>query len=87
VDAAGNLYVADIGNNRVLEFDQPLRRATPADRVLGADGFHQRSCKYPAYPATCFSEENGTHPGLNIYGGLLAIDPAGRLLVGNAGAV
>jgi sugar lactone lactonase YvrE len=87
VDRDGNLYVADIGNNRVLEFDQPLRRDATADRVLGADGFHQSLCKYPAYPATCFSEENGTHPGLNIYGGLLAMDPAGRLLVGVGGAV
>ncbi|HEX3128004.1 MAG TPA: NHL repeat-containing protein [Thermoanaerobaculia bacterium] len=86
VDRDGNLYVADIGNNRVLEFDQPMRRDTTADRVIGADGFHQRFCSYK-YPVTCFSEENGTHPGLNIYGGLLAMDPAGRLLVGGGGYV
>jgi sugar lactone lactonase YvrE len=84
VDVAGNLYVADIGNNRVLEFDQPMRRDAVADRVLGADGFHRRVSNTPA---TFFSEENGTHPGLNVYGGLLAMDAAGRLLVGNAGAV
>jgi sugar lactone lactonase YvrE len=63
-----------------------MRRDVVADRVLGADGFHQRFCNY-AYPATCFSEENGTHPGLNIYGGLLAMDPADRLLVGIGGFV
>lgn len=84
VDRDGNLYVADVGNNRVLEFDQPLRRAATADRVLGADGFHRRVSNTPA---TFFSEENNNHPGLNVYGGLLAVDPAGRLLVQNGGAV
>lgn len=86
VDRDGNLYVADIGNNRVLEFDQPLRRDAAADRVLGADGMHRNVCNLNV-GATCFSEENSNHPGLNIYGGLLAMDPAGRLLVQNGGAV
>lgn len=84
VDKDGNLYVADIGNNRILEFDQPMRRDLTADRVLGADGFHRRVSNTPA---TFFSEENNTHPGLNVYGGLLEMDPAGRLLVQNGGAV
>ena len=80
VDKAGNLYVADIGNNRILEFNQPSRRDAVADRVLGARSFRLRTSNDPA---TFFSEENGTHPGLNIYGGLLAVDASGRLLVGN----
>src|SRR4029077_10373749 len=43
VDSAGNLYVADTSNNRVLEFNQPLAASNPAtgagdyvaDLVLG----------------------------------------------------
>ena len=35
VDAAGNLYVADYGNNRVLEYNTPLTTDTVADRVFG----------------------------------------------------
>ncbi len=35
VDASGNLWVADAGNNRVLEFDAPLTTDALADRVFG----------------------------------------------------
>ena len=35
VDAAGNLWVADSGNNRVLEYNTPLTIGTTADRVFG----------------------------------------------------
>ncbi|HEV2854026.1 MAG TPA: NHL repeat-containing protein [Thermoanaerobaculia bacterium] len=76
VDKAGNVYVADIINNRILEFNEPARRDAVADRVIvGGDG------------ATEFSEPNDNHPGYNVYGGPLAIDAAGRLLVGNGGNV
>jgi sugar lactone lactonase YvrE len=81
VDRTGNLYVADLGNNRILEFDEPSRRDTLPDRVLGTRavrGYHRYGCNDPA---TCFSETNDTHPGLNIYGGPLAVDVDGRLLV------
>ena len=39
VDGSGNLYVADKGNNRVLEYNTPLTSDTTADRVLGQDDF------------------------------------------------
>jgi sugar lactone lactonase YvrE len=78
VDRTGNLYVADLGNNRILEFDEPSRRDTFPDRVLGARNFRAHGC---ADPGTCFSEPNITHPGINVYGGPLAIDTDGRLLV------
>ncbi|HYM14628.1 MAG TPA: NHL repeat-containing protein [Dehalococcoidia bacterium] len=35
VDANGNLWVADSGNNRVLEYDNPISTDTVADRVFG----------------------------------------------------
>ena len=38
-DARGNLYVADIANNRVLEFDDPLTTDHVADRVFGQTDF------------------------------------------------
>ncbi len=43
LDAAGNLYVADSGNSRVLRFPQPFAQANPtgqpADLVLGQANF------------------------------------------------
>ncbi|MGH7923190.1 MAG: NHL repeat-containing protein, partial [Candidatus Binatus sp.] len=42
VDSAGHLYVADAGDNRVLEYNDPFGAGTPfglsADRVFGQDG-------------------------------------------------
>lgn len=38
LDSAGNLYVADTGNNRVLEYDHPLANDTIADMVFGQSG-------------------------------------------------
>ena len=39
VDAAGNVYVADMANNRVLEYNTPLTTDTVADRVFGQTNF------------------------------------------------
>jgi sugar lactone lactonase YvrE len=38
IDSANNLYVADTGNNRVLEYDTPLGKGGVADRVFGQFG-------------------------------------------------
>ena len=38
VDSEGNVYIADIGNNRVLEYDTPFSHDTIADRVYGQHG-------------------------------------------------
>ncbi|HLL56158.1 MAG TPA: hypothetical protein VK447_21525, partial [Myxococcaceae bacterium] len=38
VDDAGNLYVADTTNNRVLEYDSPFTTDLFADRVFGQNG-------------------------------------------------
>ena len=38
VDSAGNVYIADRGNNRVLEYNTPLTADTTADRVFGQAG-------------------------------------------------
>lgn len=39
LDGAGNLYVADSGNNRVLRFPRPVNGVVTADLVLGQSGF------------------------------------------------
>ena len=39
LDGAGNLFVADSGNNRVLVYDDPLTTDKLADHVFGQDGF------------------------------------------------
>ncbi len=45
LDAAGNLYVADFTNNRVLEYNTPLTTDRVADRVFGQAGsFTTNSC-------------------------------------------
>ncbi|MDO8431069.1 MAG: FG-GAP-like repeat-containing protein [Candidatus Binatus sp.] len=45
LDSANNLYVADSGNNRLLEYDVPLTTDTTANRVFGQLGsFTSRVC-------------------------------------------
>lgn len=57
VDTAGNVYVADRKNNRVLEYNKPLATDTMADRVFGQLGrFTTNSCNYPANGAV---DKNG----------------------------
>jgi DNA-binding beta-propeller fold protein YncE len=48
VGPAGELYVADPGNDRVLEFRNPLRDTT-ADRVFGHADFNTAGFPYPDY--------------------------------------
>jgi sugar lactone lactonase YvrE len=43
VSPAGNLYVADSGNNRVLEYDRPFATDTAADRVFGQPDFESNT--------------------------------------------
>jgi hypothetical protein len=70
VDPAGNLYVADAFNYRVLELDRPFATDRVADRVFGQRSFTAR--KAPT---------QGTAGPLDIAvdgsGNLWAVDPAG----------
>lgn len=43
VDKAGNLYVADTGNNRVLRFDSPFAGDLAADQVWGQADFESNA--------------------------------------------
>ncbi|HZC45434.1 MAG TPA: choice-of-anchor D domain-containing protein [Candidatus Acidoferrum sp.] len=44
LDAAGNLFVADSGNDRVIEIDAPLLGTQNATRVFGQSGFTASGC-------------------------------------------
>ncbi|MGA9722394.1 MAG: hypothetical protein WBQ86_08070, partial [Candidatus Binatus sp.] len=43
LDSSGNLYVADYGNNRVLEYNTPFTTGTTADLVVGQANFSYNS--------------------------------------------
>jgi sugar lactone lactonase YvrE len=47
VDRAGNVYVADLGNSRVLEYNTPLTTDVTADKVFGQGGdFTANNCDF-----------------------------------------
>jgi sugar lactone lactonase YvrE len=70
LDAQGNLFVADIFNNRVLEFDSPLGSDTTADRVIGQPDFTHNT-----------ANNGGIHANSLAAPGGLAVDAAGDLYV------
>ncbi len=75
VDGAGNLFVADAFNNRVLEYDSPFTSGGVADRVFGQGGsFATTSCN-----------TNGIDAGSLCFPVSLALDSAGNLYVKDAG--
>jgi DNA-binding beta-propeller fold protein YncE len=71
VDPAGNLYVVDAYNFRVLEFDRPFATDRVADRVFGQASFTARKVPVPRplnYPADL---------AVDARGNLWVVDPAG----------
>lgn len=71
VDSAGNLYISDQNNNRVLEYNSPFTTDTTADRVFGQGGlFTTNTCNAPGLGATSLCTPIG-----------IAIDKSGRLYV------
>jgi DNA-binding beta-propeller fold protein YncE len=73
---AGELYVADPGNDRVLEFRNPPRDTT-ADRVFGHADFTTGGSPYPNYYAPL-----PPPTAANLYEPMgVAVDAAGNLYV------
>jgi len=76
-DAAGNLWVSDTGNNRVLRYPVSALRSGPnapaADMVLGQADFVSTLAA-----TTPLSKSGLSHPSS------VAFDPAGRMLVADA---
>lgn len=69
VDAVGHLYVADLTNNRVLEYDDPLTNAQ-ATRVFGQPDLQSGFCNNGGRSATSLCQPIG-----------VVIDSGGRLWV------
>ncbi|HUJ79970.1 MAG TPA: Ig-like domain-containing protein, partial [Nitrospiria bacterium] len=74
VDAAGNLYVADTSNSRVVEFDSPFTTDTTADRVFGQPDFVSAGLNNGGVSASSLFNPNG-----------VAVDAAGNLFVSDFG--
>jgi sugar lactone lactonase YvrE len=73
VDGAGNLYIADTGNSRVLEFDLPIVGGTRADLVFGQHGsFSSANCNLGGVSANSLCRPTA-----------LAVDGGGNLYVGD----
>jgi sugar lactone lactonase YvrE len=70
VDGAGNLFVADFNNHRVLEYDMPLTTDTEADMVFGQPDFMTATCNTGGVSANSLCNPRGP-----------AVDQAGSLYV------
>jgi sugar lactone lactonase YvrE len=70
LDAAGNLYVVDSGNHRVLRYNAPLTTDAVADAVYGQPNFVSDTCNNGGISATTLCSPSD-----------VAVDGAGRLFI------
>jgi sugar lactone lactonase YvrE len=87
VDPSDNLYVVDVGNDRVLEFDNPLAGGggtpgipgsagdTTADRVFGQSSFSA------TFPPACLNNSQSASGGTLCRPNGMATDAAGDVFV------
>ncbi|HYB91395.1 MAG TPA: choice-of-anchor D domain-containing protein [Candidatus Binataceae bacterium] len=93
VDSAGNLFVADVGNNRLLAYFAPfaassgvpaLSAKTSADLVFGQGDFSGAACNRGGAPTStslCFGGFLGVGAAVDSSGNLYVADPGnGRAL-------
>jgi sugar lactone lactonase YvrE len=76
VDGANNVYVADLNNNRVLEYNNPFAAGsdTLADRVFGQPDFTTNNCDHNGLSASSLCDATG-----------VAVSPAGSLFIADTG--
>ncbi len=84
VDASGNLYVVDAGNNRVLRFPQPFNQSATVfpDLVIGQPDFTTGAANKGGLSATSLAFSNATSGTLPAS---IAFDPSGNLWVADSG--
>lgn len=70
LDAAGNLYVSDTRNHRVVQYDLPLASDDVADRVYGQPAMTSGACNLGGVTATSMCNPAG-----------IAVDTTGRLYI------
>jgi uncharacterized protein (TIGR03437 family) len=86
VDASGNVYVIDAGNNRILRFPQPFNQSGPPlpDVVVGQPSFSTNTPNQGGISASTLSFVTGaTTPSVLL--SFLTFDAAGNLWVTDAG--
>jgi len=73
-DSAGNLYVTDTTNNRVLEYDMPFTMGSAAEDVFGQPDFASSDCNNPTVTigglsdkSLCFPEGVALDSSNNLY--------------------
>lgn len=83
VDASGNLYVADSGNNRILRYPAPMSQPTGyqfPDLIVGQSTFSGSSANSGGVSAKTLFLYAGSTTHIGV-----AIDPAGNLWVTDSG--
>jgi uncharacterized protein (TIGR03437 family) len=88
VDATGNLFVADAGNNRILRYSRPFadsQQVKLPDLVIGQASLSARSANSDPETGTISARTLRLNTGSAAYLVGLLFDPAGNLFVADAG--
>jgi uncharacterized protein (TIGR03437 family) len=87
VDAQGNVYVVDGGNNRVLRFPKPFAQTGDLlpDIVIGQTTFSTSTANAGAISASTLAFTAATSTGATVLQAFLTFDVAGNLWVSDAG--
>jgi streptogramin lyase len=81
-DAAGNVYVADVGNNRVLVYLDPQNTDTVADLVLGKPNFFtSKKCKIGLVDGKIVAAVGSSSASTLCYPFGVVVDAAGNVYV------